>query len=371
MTERHGPASEQQRASTAADWLFRLREPGVSADEISDWLAWCAASVENRHAFERMQSLWQQAGAIEERPIARADLEADGYQAQVPVAQWHERPAAPNQSGVASRRFKFMDLLAARPGMAAMVAVSVVALLLLSVWRSERMERVAAETFAADIGINRQIDLPDGSRVIVGAGSTLEAEFDATAREIRLERGEAYFKVHKDPARPFVVNAMGTSITAVGTQFNVKVDAGILRVTVTEGVVDVGREPTLLSTLRDTIVGADNFETIRLVSGNQVMRQSSAPLVVHTAVSDTATWMNGTLTFVGEPLAAVVAGVNRYSSRRLELSDRRLEALLFTGTVVTDRVEEWLQALPKIFPVHVVEGERGRVVIEPRAAAAT
>jgi transmembrane sensor len=368
MTERHGPQSEQQLFDSAAEWLFRLREPGVSAEEISRWLAWCAASVDNQRAFERMQSLWRQAGAVEERPIAREDLDGDEYAGQVPVQQWRQRRI--ERAGSSARYWrKFVAAIVARPALTTMLAAAMLVILVGPVWWVVRAPAPAVETFVADIGINREIDLSDGSQIVVGGGSALQARFDATRRQVHLDQGEAYFKVHKDPGRPFVVHAMGTTITAVGTAFNVKVDAGIVRVTVTEGTVDVRREPTLLSTLRAKLGTADAPDAVRLTSGNQAMRQSAtAPVVVRPTVSDATTWMEGTLTFVGEPLAEVVASVNRYSSTRLVVSDAELGSLLFTGTVVPDRVDEWLQALPKIFPVQVRE-RADQIEIAPRLAA--
>jgi len=67
------------------------------------------------------------------------------------------------------------------------------------------------------------IQLPDGSTVILNAGSklTYKNTFDARHREITLS-GEAFFDIVKDPAHPFVVMTPTIKIRVLGTRFNVR-----------------------------------------------------------------------------------------------------------------------------------------------------
>lgn len=90
-----------------------------------------------------------------------------------------------------------------------------------------------------------QIDsltLPDGSRIVLNAGSTLTypAQFAATRRDVYL-KGEAYFRVTKNPAQPFVIHSGGLQTRVVGTSFNVYAYPRAARqeVTVLTGVVCV------------------------------------------------------------------------------------------------------------------------------------
>lgn len=69
-------------------------------------------------------------------------------------------------------------------------------------------------------------------------GSRKRIAAETSERRVALQRGEAHFEVHHDPARPFVVQAGGSSIEAVGTAFNVYLrDESKLEVLVTEGRV--------------------------------------------------------------------------------------------------------------------------------------
>lgn len=66
------------------------------------------------------------------------------------------------------------------------------------------------------------VDLPDGSRVYLNAGSNLEYKKDfEDQRDLKLE-GEAYFDVMSDPRKPFRVNTGKVVVTVLGTSFNVR-----------------------------------------------------------------------------------------------------------------------------------------------------
>lgn len=67
------------------------------------------------------------------------------------------------------------------------------------------------------------IQLPDGSTVILNAGSKLAYKntFDARHREITLS-GEAFFDIVKDQAHPFIITTPTIKIRVLGTRFNVR-----------------------------------------------------------------------------------------------------------------------------------------------------
>ncbi|GGF06381.1 FecR family protein [Hymenobacter cavernae] len=84
--------------------------------------------------------------------------------------------------------------------------------------------------------------LPDGSQITLHPGSRLRynTNFDGPRREVHLE-GEAFFKVSKNPARPFLVFTKQVVTTVLGTSFRVKAYAGsnLASVAVREGKVAV------------------------------------------------------------------------------------------------------------------------------------
>lgn len=68
-----------------------------------------------------------------------------------------------------------------------------------------------------------EVTLPDGTIVWLNNNTKLiyPEAFSSTERSVYLE-GEAYFKVTKNKARPFVVKSQGQEIKVLGTSFNVR-----------------------------------------------------------------------------------------------------------------------------------------------------
>jgi ferric-dicitrate binding protein FerR (iron transport regulator) len=53
----------------------------------------------------------------------------------------------------------------------------------------------------------------------------------------------------------------------------------------------------------------------------------------------------------------VVADVNRYSSRKLIISDPAVARMTYTGTVLIGSIDEWLRAMPGEFPIKVIAAD--------------
>lgn len=83
-------------------------------------------------------------------------------------------------------------------------------------------------TIRTQIGEEYHAVLPDGSELWLNANSevVIPSNFNKAFRDLKLKRGEAYFKVAKDKAKPFRVFADKTIIEALGTQFNVNYYGG-------------------------------------------------------------------------------------------------------------------------------------------------
>lgn len=97
-------------------------------------------------------------------------------------------------------------------------------------------------TIQADLNVSKSVQLPDGSTVWLNKGSQIRYQqpFKDTLREIRLV-GEAFFKVTKDPSRPFIVWAKSLKTQVLGTEFNVRAYAldSLVSVALAEGSVRV------------------------------------------------------------------------------------------------------------------------------------
>ncbi len=76
---------------------------------------------------------------------------------------------------------------------------------------------------AASVDETKEITLPDGSRVRMKGGTTLEYDEADFSRNRALELdGEAFFTVVHDPANPFTVKAGDVAVMVLGTEFNMR-----------------------------------------------------------------------------------------------------------------------------------------------------
>jgi transmembrane sensor len=66
-------------------------------------------------------------------------------------------------------------------------------------------------------------------------------------------------------------------------------------------------------------------------------------------------WGQGELNFYNQPLGAVVADLNRYSSSPITIDGDELRLIPITGVARTDGILEWLQALASVMNFEVVQ----------------
>lgn len=344
---------------SAAEWFLAIYSTEDPSPEIVQaWLRWLDASDENRQAFEEIVDIWHRTpAAVIANPVGDPrDAEYDG---SVPVAQWRAtRSGIPHESDVIAmprrRRASYWAGLAAA---AAVAGFAVALTFMLS------PNEISSGEFATRTAQHRNLMLADGSKVILGAESKLAVNLTATARELVLEAGEAYFSVAKDPSRPFVVRALNGEITAVGTEFNVRALEGRVTVTVTEGSVKVSD-----ATGSASAGTPESPAPIQLAQGQQVTFEVHQPMPVAVAakleevsIDESARWRDGWLVYRNEPLRYVVADISRYTSERIEL-DASAANIHFSGAVFKSDIEEWIEALSTVAPVDVTRHGAGVVI---------
>lgn len=126
----------------------------------------------------------------------------------------------------------------------------------------------------------------EGTEVTLDASSQLSypTVFSGDERQVVL-RGQAYFKVAKDAAHPFVVKCENYLIRALGTEFNVRYyNRNDAHVTLVNGLVEI----------TDTETGT----TTRLAPGEDVVLSSAEAMKPYKADLDTyCLWSEGTFYF--------------------------------------------------------------------------
>jgi len=185
-------------------------------------------------------------------------------------------------------------------------------------------------TIRTQIGERRELTLTDGSTVEVAPYTELSVRMEPKQRLIKLSSGQAFFHVAKNPQRPFIVDAGSTTVTAVGTAFDVARSADGVSVTVVEGKVAVTHEnprsqrtPAAKPTQASLLLRAD--EQVVLTPANTELAVRS----VNGAAE--AAWTAGSFVFTDQTLAEVVQRFNLYNRRQIRIVDPALAARRVSG----------------------------------------
>lgn len=348
---------ESGRWDEALDWYNTILESdgmdfGAATD--AEWRQWCT-SPDNRRIFYRMSRLLADRNLYRKRRRrSKVELDEDGYDVSLPIADWHSARAAqrpPEPRG----RVRSWWWLSAAISVAATAMVALFVFRPLRVWSGGRP--TGAAIYQTSVGGLRDVHLSDGSDIVLGGRTKLSVAFSAARRSVNLIEGQAWFKVAHDPSWPFMVTVNGSTITDVGTAFVVTVDSDRVFVTVTEGTVAVSGRPRARASgglNQGAVLGEAALAPINVTRGEELSLGEYGVLgpVTPTDTHAATAWVHGRLIFYDMPLRYVVEAVNRYSSRHIVVGSAA-GALRFGGVVYDNEIEDWLKSLEAIFPVTV------------------
>lgn len=186
----------------------------------------------------------------------------------------------------------------------------------------------SVQQFASGRAERRVIRTSDGSTLTLAAESAVEVAFTSGERRIRLLRGEALFDVAHDKNWPFIVQAAGGEVKAVGTRFDVRLkNASDAQVTVVEGVVRVAVGAYHTGSAVEPDISRLARKGDRLSFGTHPDRSAAVGYIDEEAKADVGlatAWTRGMLYFHGEPLSQVIETVNRYATDKVVLTDPKL-----------------------------------------------
>lgn len=207
--------------------------------------------------------------------------------------------------------------MGAKRGRGALIVLALLAGSALWFWQDDLRLRFQADHIAS-VGEKLVVSLPDGSRAELASGAALAEDYDGTQRLVRLLEGRAYFTaapVAEQQGHPFVVEAGGMRVTALGTQFSVDVHPDDVEVLVAEHSVRV--EP---------IDGP--AAPVVLAEGMGVdARPDAIPAPAPRNMDFANAWRSGELVFDDRPLGEVVAELNRYRHGRIVLRGNAVQRI--------------------------------------------
>lgn len=282
----------------ALQWLVELHSGEADEQGWERYRQWCESAPENSRAALIAERLWESLGGALERPR--------GWQ----------RPRA---------LLGFLLALGILGGAG---------------WQAERDGWMADQRTTT--GERRTVQLTDGSRLELAPGTRVDIDLDGSQRTLHLYAGELFVQVAPDARRPFEVEAGGGRMRALGTAFDVRNEAGKVRLVVTEHRVGVTL-PTSPAPL-----------TAQVGEGQAVDFDGSHLSAVRPVDADAVTaWRRDRLVFHERPLGEVLDELARYHHGVLWTRDERLRELRVTGTFETADVPAQLALLQRALPIRI------------------
>ncbi len=308
----------------------RLYLNARASDAAEDWnaaYAWVAQDPAHGFAFAKAEAGWELSERLNELPASRIDR-TESITNDPP----QEAPRSFN------RRHMLFGLAtaAAAVGIASTVTLRLVG---------------TVDRYRTALGETRNVRLGDGSIVHLNTNSSIEVSLKDNVRSINLLKGEAQFDVAHDAKRPFIVNADGTLVRAVGTMFNVRLRSDVTELTVIEGIVAVRN-------------GASAVR--RIESGRSAAIRSGSIAVTHlepAKIKQRIAWQEGMVEFQGDTLAQAVEEFNRYRANPLVIGDPAIASLRVGGAFRLDRSQDFVDALESGFGVRAVPGSDNSILL--------
>jgi transmembrane sensor len=172
--------------------------------------------------------------------------------------------------------------------------------------------------------------------------SALDVSFKDGVRRATLVRGEAYFEVVHDAARPFAVVAGDGEVRDIGTAFSVRRQGEGAAVVVARGSVEVNR-------------ASSGSAPAMLTQDQAVSYAGAGPAMVHAAnAAQELSWVRGRLILENRSLSDSVGEINRYYGGHVVLLNGAVGARRINAVIDLNRIDDWLAALDKTHAAKVV-----------------
>lgn len=300
----------------AEHWFVRLLEADCPADERAAFERWRAADPAHAAAYREVESVWKRSAATVKDPAIIAA--AQRALRQEPKTRTPQRWLLP-----------------------ALAAAVVALLVVLPYWRANRADPIGiAYTTAA--GQQQTVQLSDGSSIMLDTDTEVVVRYSARTRQVDLLHGQAQFTVQGNHAWPFVVHAQHGMVTAVGTQFQVRINDGCTDVSLLKGKLAIATEPS-----------GGTPQNALLNSGQNLAYDDMGHISpVHSIDLQKAQgWTQGKLFIHDWRLPDLVAEMNRYSATKVQIGDPSLQDIRISGIFRTNDQQTFLKLLQEGWPV--------------------
>ena len=166
------------------------------------------------------------------------------------------------------------------------------------------------------------LTLSDGTRAWLNSETSIQypVVFGAKERRVFIQ-GEAYFEVAKDAKKPFTVQFMSSSVTVLGTSFNIRAypEEKQSQTTLAEGSVRI------YSPGSSMLLKPGEQAEVKALSGEMVKKEVD--------VKTFTSWKNGRFVFEQEPLENIMRTLERWYDIRVIFRDEGAKRISLSGNL--------------------------------------
>jgi len=301
--------------------LISYLQGELTADEAMDIEAWLNKDFAHRQRYNEFKVLWER--SLDLRFDGEIDVEASLERLRQKKAL--QKEVVKNQT-VFPRTPLWLKIAAV------VLVISSIGWFFFNKFQGGQRELMTQGSVRTDT-------LSDGSVITLNKNSLLlyPNRFSAKIRQVWLSKGEAFFNIRPDRAKPFLIHTGKTVIKVVGTSFNVKNKRGLIEIIVETGLVIVSR----------------NGQVISLKPGEKISVQAKDGKMMKEQIPDHLYKYYRSKEFVAEdtPLWRMVQVLNDAYDSHIILGREELKDLPLNTTFKDESLDDILQVICRTFKI--------------------
>jgi ferric-dicitrate binding protein FerR (iron transport regulator) len=192
-------------------------------------------------------------------------------------------------------------------------------------------------TIHVPLGQMTNLELPDGSKVMLNSGSSIayNGDFAKGNRTVSLS-GEAYFDVVKDREHPFLIETSSLNFKVFGTSFNLEAypNEQAINATLVEGSLGV------MDKTDHELYRLKPDENARFDTLTSKISVSKVETAMYTS------WKEGLITFRNEKLKDIARKIERWYNVEIMIGSPKLGEEAYFGTIMKNKpIDQLLEVL--------------------------
>lgn len=323
---------QEEKQKYYLDLGTKYLSKNASKEEITELEVWVTESEENKRRFMELKKSWALAGMAD----VEEDFKIEENWKAVSEKLFNNKKVIPLQSNRNRRWFL-------------RIAASLI-ILIAATWIYRTIEISDKPTLVEAIENIEDVQLPDGSKVNLNRGSSLEfvSNNDENQRELKL-KGDAFFEIARDVEHPFIIKTQNVEVEVLGTSFYVdsREIKDEIRVEVASGTVAVKFNG------KQTILQKNERAIINKSTGQLIKESNNDPNLLALKTK--------TLVFDNTRLEETIEVLNRYYHSDIRIGSDVLKNCELESTFNNLSLDSILKILQTSFAIDV--DKEGQAII--------